>query len=692
MNSFIKTLAFCALLGASGGANATEVLITNGDFEASPPGADFGSFASPTPGNTLPGTVVSYPTSGGNPGGYGQVDNLNGSWGGGLVSPKDAPTPPFLGTPLGTYGLVAGQTYVVKMDMKNFAGTGTGGMKLESWSDTGKISETVDMPATGQSSSWATYSWTYTIAANATRIKFVPLATTASGSTNADIIGFDNIRVDNGVIPPPPVIPGIPNPGFEIPGGAGWSAVSGGGTTTFSYPTSGGNPGGYGIMNNTSGWAVFVSNGNNLLTIGPGGQLPLTAGTTATFAMDMKILSGANIGKFKVDFFLPGNSAIPDASTGDMTPTLSGAGTEWATYTFSAPIPVGMAAVKLVPVAGANSSVGFDNIRIVDTFAASIANGFNVNWIPNVDYSYQPQSSATSATGPWVNIGAPISGGAGSSIYQSVKAPFYQVLEITPTIYDNLLFNPGFETSAANSTGADGWEVAGGVPPGNFVGVSSFYSSVFPQSGAAMLVLDGSVPAVGSDVRSGFTPVVAGTSYKLRFGLSMPVKTGPGVTLAYSLFYRDEFGALIDPTGNKFTNIDTNPIGSSWTTLTQTVVAPAGAADVTVGFLLSLGANNGVRWVALIDNVSLDTDVVTTAGTTTVMPVAPTITPAVEVSWPTAQVPTNTPGRTYQVKSSTNLVDWEDFGGPVTGNGAAFSVTEALTPPKKFFRVSEVTP
>jgi hypothetical protein len=578
------------------------------------------------------------------------------------------------------------------MDMKNFAGTGKGGLKLESWTDAGFISATADVPATGQSGTWTTYSWTYTVAPTATRIKIVPLATPPTGVTTADIIGFDNIRVDNGIVPPPPVIPGIPNPGFEIPGGANWSFVGDG--PSVGYLATGGNPNGYAVITQPQGvgtFGVLIANSNAPLTIGLGGQLPLTAGTTATFAMDMRIEAGSaqsNIGGLKVEF--PGVPA-PNDSTGNMYPAKSGSGTEWATYTFSVPIPAGATSVKLVPLWGPNSTVGYDNIRIVDTFAAAIANGFNVNWVANPDYSYQLQSS-TAGAGPWVNIGSPISGGAGSSIYQTVKAPFYQVLEITPTIYDNLLFNPGFETTATNSTGADGWEVAGGVPPGNFVGVASSYSSVSPQSGSAMMVLDGSVPAVGSDVRSGFTQVTGGASYKLRFGVSIPVKIGPGVALAYSLFYRDQFGTLIDPNGNKFTNIDTAAIGSGWTTLTPTVVAPAAAFDVTVGFLLSLGANNGVRWVALIDNVSLDTDVVETASTTTVMPSPPTTAPAVEVSWPTATVPANTPARTYQVKSSTNLVDWDDFGGPVSGNGAAFAVTDALTPPRKFFRVSEVTP
>ncbi len=535
----------------------------------------------------------------------------------------------------------------------------------------------------GTGATWETYSHTYTIKPGATGIKIVPL-----WGPNSKV-GFDNFRVDNTPIPPPPVIPGIPNPGFEIPDGAGWSAEFGGGTTTFGYPTSGGNPGGYGIMTNTSGWGIFVSNGGNVLTIGPGGQLPLTAGTTATFAVDMKILSGANIGKFKVDFFLPGNSANADASTGDLTPTLSGAGTEWATYTFSAPIPVGMAAVKLVPVAGANSSVGFDNIRIVDTFAASIANGFNVNWIANPDYSYQPQSSATNG-GPWTNIGSPIPGGSGSSIYQSVLAPNYQVLEITPTIYDNSVFNPGFEVSADNSTGAQGWELAQGVPEGNTVGIVSSYGSVFPHSGSAMLVYDAVLPTSNSEVRSDVFQLLPSTNYTLSFYTSVPLKVG-GANPQYSLFYSDTFGPI--NTGSPFTVFPTNG-GSTWTKVTAAFTTPASPAEdpvvnVTVGWLLPLGSDLGIHWVMLFDDVSIDTGVVVTESTST--PIAATTAPAVEISWPTTVGPANS-ARTYQVKSSTNLVDWDDFGGPVTGNGATFSVSDALTPPRKFFRVSEVTP
>jgi hypothetical protein len=667
MNSLIKTLALCALLGASGGAIATEVPMPNGDFSA---GATSWTENGPI-------TDFDYPASGGNPGGYGIMNATNGQWGI-WVGNADAAIP-LDGSVLP--GISAGNTYVFKQDMRieGAVGTNIGGFKIDFVGGPGGSTGDLRKARIGDGSTWETYTYSIAIPAGVTGIKIVPLWGPNS------IVGFDNFRVENGAVPPPPVIPGIPNPGFEIPGGAGWAAV---GPTSFDYPSTGGNPGGYGVMDANGGqWGIWVGNGDAPLTIGPSGQLPLIAGTTATFAIDMKIeatTNQRNIGGFKVDFV-----GGPGGSTGDMYPAMSGSGAEWATYTFSVPIPLGVTAVKLVPLWGPFSTVGYDNIRIVNTFAAAIANGTNVSWTANSDNSYQPQSSTTGLVGSYTNVGSPISGGAGNSIYQAVKAPFYQVQEITPTIYDNVAFNPGFEDLDGSPVGAENWVLAQGVPIGNTVGVVSSYGSVAPHSGSSMLVFDAVVPTSSSEVRSLQFAVEPAKNYNFSFHLSIPVKTG-GAGLQYSLFYFDEFGALIDPTGNKFTNINTAAIGSSWTKVTQSITTPAAAATATVGFLLPLGADAGIHWVTLFDDVSIDTGVVITQSTSTT--IAATTAAAVEVSWPTAKVPTATPGRTYQVKSSTDLVNWSDFGGPVTGNGAAFAVTDTLTPPRKFFRVSEVTP
>ncbi|MEJ6634212.1 MAG: PEP-CTERM sorting domain-containing protein [Akkermansiaceae bacterium] len=191
MKKTIITTAVCAMASM---ANATLVLVTNGDFEAG--ASNWGNFASA-------GTVVSFPATGGNAGGYGRVDNTTGGWGGGLVSPADNEFPGNTGIPLASMGLVAGETYTFQMDMINLAGDGLGGVKFESWG-AAIISNSGDTPASGQSSSWATYTWDYTIDPAATSIKIVPLLTPGSNNAGGSInssIGFDNVGVN--VVPEP---------------------------------------------------------------------------------------------------------------------------------------------------------------------------------------------------------------------------------------------------------------------------------------------------------------------------------------------------------------------------------------------------------------------------------------------------------------------------------------------------------
>lgn len=188
-----KLITSLALLGMAGTASAVLVLVPNGDFENG--AISWSNFASP-------GTGVSFPATGGNTGGHGVVDNTAGAWGGGLVSPADFEYPGNTGIPLASLGLVAGQTYTFQMDMINLSGDGVGGVKLESW-NTALINDTGDMPASGQSSSWATYTWSYTIDPAATSIKVVPLLTppTYGAGNGQSSIGFDNVGFQ--VIPEP---------------------------------------------------------------------------------------------------------------------------------------------------------------------------------------------------------------------------------------------------------------------------------------------------------------------------------------------------------------------------------------------------------------------------------------------------------------------------------------------------------
>ena len=181
----------------------------------------------------------------------------------------------------------------------------------------------------------------------------------------------------------------ILNPGFEN-GATDWDAISGGGS--FDYPTTGGNPDGYGIMNHNTGWGnIWIANGNTII---PLTDLSMSVGETYQFFMDMKIISGTNVGGFKVDFFT-GTGA--NGSTGNMFATLIGDGSTWETYSFNVTIPAGVDGVKLVPLWGADSEVGFDNLAYDD--APYVA--------PSTTYTWSGGDGDWSTAGNWAENTVP---------------------------------------------------------------------------------------------------------------------------------------------------------------------------------------------------------------------------------------------------------------------------------------------
>ena len=151
----------------------------------------------------------------------------------------------------------------------------------------------------------------------------------------------------------------FPNGNFDSPAGTAspWVEVFGGGTTTYSYPTTGGNPGGYGRMNNTAGWGIWVGGEPTPLSLA---SLGLVAGGTYTFVMDMKNFSGTGIGKLKIESW--GASGLISDS-GDLPASSQSAA--WVTYTFSVTLATNATGIKVVPVAGAVSQIGYDNLAVV---------------------------------------------------------------------------------------------------------------------------------------------------------------------------------------------------------------------------------------------------------------------------------------------------------------------------------------
>jgi hypothetical protein len=165
----------------------------------------------------------------------------------------------------------------------------------------------------------------------------------------------------------------IPNGDFEA-GSTNWTQALGGSAAVFSFPTTGGNGGGgYGqIVEPGGGWAVLVSppeaggagGGWDVATVG------ITPGTTHTFAIDLKTFSGSAGGGMKVEAW-GGNSLL--GNSGDVN--APGAFAEWTTFTFDWAVPAGTEKMVFVPLWGAASTVGFDNVGVIpepSTYAALV--------------------------------------------------------------------------------------------------------------------------------------------------------------------------------------------------------------------------------------------------------------------------------------------------------------------------------
>lgn len=674
-------LVLGAILGASLSINAAPVLIPNGDF-ATPGGADYSFFESAS-------GVVSFPSSGGNGGGYALIDNTLGVWGGGIVSPPDDFYPNNSGIPLGDLGLVAGETYTFSMDMKNFAGTGTGGLKLESWNDAGVISATADMPASGQSGDWVTYSWDYKVEPGATRIKIVPLLTIASGGSTADSVGIDNIRVDN----TPLEAPLLPNGNFETAGGSGWPLIAANGDHSAEFPATGGNDDGFAVIDSVGAadWAVLVGNNNTPISLA---SLGLSAGETITFKVDMKILEGSNIGGIAVDF-------VPDG-TGDLRPpAVIGDGSTWETYEFEIAIPEGTTLIFVKLVWGVDSRVAYDNITFVPPapLSASISPGTVVSWeVADPFSSYQAQSSPDGTS--WTNLGPEFVGDSQSSTFDPAGAPFYRVLETTEPLVGNAVLNGSFESvepAIHPSPGAVGWVILSpeDTTPedgtATMTAESSYTnedSTVYsPQDGNSMLVIESATPAEGAvvppntHVRSQSFAILPETEapYEVSFYAINLYKEG-GANPQYRFQWFDGGGGFVGE--SPFTSFA--GVGDTWTKIETTLTPPNNAATMTFEVIQAMGAGNGSRWVTLIDNV--DVPFVDIPGETSPMMDPPTTAPGVEVTFNTRV------NRTYQVQSSDSLSGFTNIGDPVTGDGGNMSLIDPVLDPVKYYQVEETTP
>ena len=177
--------------------------------------------------------------TGAGPGAYLQMNQATG-WGAVAIS-TDSP----VGGTLAEFGLDVGQTTAdFQWDQKLFSGAGGGmGVKIESWNETAVISDSGDQFAANTGSGWETFSYNYTIAPGATRLKVILL-----GINNDSVMGFDNVTITNAIndfgsgsslVPNGDFESGFDSWGFEFGGGGSYS-IEGGSTAEYAVDVNGG--------------------------------------------------------------------------------------------------------------------------------------------------------------------------------------------------------------------------------------------------------------------------------------------------------------------------------------------------------------------------------------------------------------------------------------------------------------------
>jgi hypothetical protein len=169
-----KLLLSLAALSVATVASAQITLIPNGDFEL---GGDQW-----TESNGGSAAAFSYPATGGNTGGYGQIEEPGGGWAV-LVSPVTAGAAGG-GVPIGDIGVVAGASNTFSIDLKTFAGTAGGGMKVEAWAGNALLGNSGDVNAPGAFADWTTFTFDWDVPAGTEKMIFVPLW--GAGSCSVD--------------------------------------------------------------------------------------------------------------------------------------------------------------------------------------------------------------------------------------------------------------------------------------------------------------------------------------------------------------------------------------------------------------------------------------------------------------------------------------------------------------------------
>ena len=482
----------------------------------------------------------------------------------------------------------------------------------------------------------------------------------------------------------------FPNGDFENSGSM-WEEVSGGGSYSFEYPTTGGNNDDYGIIDHSAangGFGIWVGNDGQPITLA---SLSLEAGSTYDFTMDMLLLSGANIGGLKLDFTNGGENA---GSTGDIRNDLIGEGSTWETYSFRIAIPEGVDGFKVVPLWGIDSVVGFDNIGfdpnaieppveppvIEPGSAPQVTEGSLVTWVPtNTEKFHQPQSSQDGTV--WNDLGPAFPGTDTTTILDPANADFYRVLEKDPE-GDEALINGDFELAdPANPDCPENWGCI--ASPGGIA--ARINTDSFSGSGSIRLAVQNDEAGAPNNVSfqqnlgAAGGSVTPGESYTFSF-YAKQISSGVSYVQGYKIVWFNAGGA---PTGQEFFQPNFSGGDGVWLKTSATnLVAPAEAVSAFIEFFGVTGAVPGAdaKGEVLLDNVNL------VVGSATEPSALSTriVREGIGVTMLTRS------GVTYKAQQSEDLSNFDDLTGTFTGNGQVVGAGIPDGGPVHFFRILEI--
>jgi hypothetical protein len=239
------------------------------------------------------------------------------------------------------------------------------------------------------------------------------------------------------------------------------------------------------------------------------------------------------------------------------------------------------------------------NPTVPTTVTLSVGANKRISWIANSTNYYQPQESSDNSN--WSDLGSLLFGSAVTSVFDATPEPFYQVLEIAPTIQEQIV-DGGFEMDGGDGT-AFYWTSGGSQHPTRIT--SDFHSGTACMS---LFVTNTGIAANTFDLQqnlnfAGSPGVTGGNTYTFSFwAKSLGRNPAGGYIQQYRVAWLNGFGAVVGSVG--FAGFTSG--SGTWAQInTGPVVAPATAVNALIEIYGATGGISNDFGGVLIDDMSL---------------------------------------------------------------------------------------